>query len=167
MMCARTRTVCWAVEFDLQNTSAMGTPKRILVATDFSDASTAALEYAVFLAKGLHADVTAMHAYEMPSYALPDRAVPIPPDMEREIARVATRSLKYACNLHARSGVKIDTVVVKGKPWAQIERVADERSADLIVLGTHARGPLGRVFLVAEKVVRTSEVAVMVVPSKT
>lgn len=146
----------------------MGTPKRILVATDFSAASDAALEYAVDLAKALHASVTAVHAYDIPSYSYPDVAVPVPPEMEREIVKAATRSIHDACDRFAKNGVKIEALVVKGKAWAEIDRVADQKNADVIVLGTHARGPLGRVFLgsVAEKVVRTSKLAVLVVPSK-
>lgn len=146
----------------------MGTPKRILVATDFSKASEAALEYAVGIAKALHANVTLVHAYEIPTYSYPDVAVPLPPEMEREIEKASKRSLHDACERFGKSGVKLDAIVAKGKPWAQIERVADDEKADVIVLGTHARGPLGRVFLgsVAEKVVRTSKLPVLVVPSK-
>lgn len=146
----------------------MGTPKRILVATDFSAASDGALEYAVDLAKALHASVTAVHAYDIPSYSYPDVAVPVPPEMEREIVKAATRSIHDACDRLAKNGVKIEALVVKGKAWVEIDRVADEKNADVIVLGTHARGPLGRVFLgsVAEKIVRTSKLAVLVVPSK-
>ena len=146
----------------------MGPMKRILVATDFSEASEAALEYAVELAKALHASVTVVHAYELPNYSFPDVAVPVPPEMEREIVKASTRSIHEACDRLAKNGVKIDALVVKGKAWAEIDRVADQKKADVIVLGTHARGPLGRVFLgsVAEKVVRTSKLAVLVVPSK-
>ena len=141
--------------------------KRILVATDFSAPSRAALAYAVELAKGLRGRITLLHAYEIPSYSFPDVAVPVPPDMDRAIAKAATRSLHDACEPFAKSVVEIDVLVTRGKPWIEIERVADEKKIDMIVLGTHARGPLGRVFLgsVAEKVVRVSRRAVLVVPS--
>jgi len=146
----------------------MGTPKRILVATDFSAASDAALEYAVALARAFHASVTLVHAYELPNYSYPDVAVPVPPEMDREIEKAAKRSLHAACERHAKSGVKLDAIVARGRPWAEIERVADDKKADVIVLGNHVRGPLGRAFLgsVAEKVVRTSKLAVLVVPSR-
>jgi len=141
--------------------------KHILVATDFSAPSRAALEYAVDLAKAFRAHVTLLHAYEIPAYSYPDVAVPVPPDMDRAITKAATRSLHDACEPFAKSGVEIEVLVTRGKPWIEIERVADEKQADMIVLGTHARGPLGRVFLgsVAEKVVRVSRRAVLVVPS--
>ena len=139
--------------------------QRILVGIDFSAASEAALEYAVGLAKALHASVTAVHAYDLPKYSFPDVAVPVPPEMEREIVKAATRSLHDACDPFAKTGVKIDALVVKGKPWAELDRVAEAKKADVIVLGTHRRGPLGRVFLgsVAEKVVRAAPIPVLTV----
>ena len=145
-----------------------GAMKHILVATDFSAPSRAALEYAAELAKACGASITLLHTYEIPAYSFPDVAVPVPPDMERAIAKAATRSLHDACEPFAKTNVKLDVLVTRGKPWVEIERVADEKNADMIVLGTHARGPLGRVFLgsVAEKVVRVSRRAVLVVPSR-
>jgi nucleotide-binding universal stress UspA family protein len=60
-------------------------------------------------------------------------------------------------------------VLAHGEPWKQILEIAKERMADIIVMGTHGRRGLSRVFLgsVAEKVVRLSPVPVMTVPGKT
>ena len=146
----------------------METPKKILVATDFSAPSTAALDYATALAERLGASLTVLHVYDLPSYSYPGVAVPVPPEMEREIVKAATHSIHAACERAAKRGVKIEPLVARGAPWAEIDRVADDKKVDLVVLGTHGHGKLARVFLgsVAEKVVRTSNHPVLVVPPK-
>ncbi len=57
----------------------------------------------------------------------------------------------------------------EGIPKTEILSIADEWSADLIVVGTHGRTGLSHLFLgsVAEYVVRHSKVPVIVVPVKT
>jgi nucleotide-binding universal stress UspA family protein len=54
------------------------------------------------------------------------------------------------------SGVEIDRRLTDGDPYAEILRVAQECSCDLIVMGTHGRTGLRRLLMgsVAEKVVR-------------
>jgi nucleotide-binding universal stress UspA family protein len=60
-------------------------------------------------------------------------------------------------------------VVRQGSAWREIDDVAREMRADLIVLGTHGRRGVARVILgsVAEKVVRTSPVPVLTVHPET
>ncbi|KPJ92392.1 MAG: hypothetical protein AMS18_07500 [Gemmatimonas sp. SG8_17] len=63
-------------------------------------------------------------------------------------------------------GVNADTAVDGGVPAAVgVLRCAEERSADLIVIASHGRGGLRRLVLgsVADKIVRASEVPVLVV----
>ncbi len=60
------------------------------------------------------------------------------------------------------------TTVLKtqvGSPHREIVRYATEHQVDLIVLGTHGRGPLGHMLLgsVAERVVRTAPCPVLTV----
>lgn len=63
-------------------------------------------------------------------------------------------------------GVEADFLIRKGRPAPTIVAAAKEVGADLVVLGTHGRKLVERAFLgsVAERVVRTSSVAVLVVP---
>jgi nucleotide-binding universal stress UspA family protein len=52
-----------------------------------------------------------------------------------------------------------------GSPYTEIVRYAAQHRIDLIVLGTHGRGPLGHLLLgsVAERVVRTAPCPVLTV----
>ena len=43
-----------------------------------------------------------------------------------------------------RGLLTVDTVLGAGKPYREILRVADEHSADLIVVGVHGRGAIDR-----------------------
>ncbi|HEY1955641.1 MAG TPA: universal stress protein [Polyangiaceae bacterium] len=143
----------------------MPSPKRILVATDFSDSADAALAYAVDLAKALGAKVMLLHAYELPVYDFPNGTIVSSAEFAETIVDAAKQSLTTACKAHARPGVEIGTVLEQGIAWNEINRVAAEIGADLIVLGTHGRHGLKRAVLgsVAERVVRTATQPVLTV----
>ena len=68
-----------------------------------------------------------------------------------------------------RSVLKVDGILAEGQPRDQIVRIASERKADMIAMGTHARRGVPRYLLgsVAEAVVRTSDVPVLTTTSET
>jgi nucleotide-binding universal stress UspA family protein len=136
----------------------MRLPKRILVATDFSDTADAAFDYAVELAKQLGAKVTALHAYELPVYGFPNGALVASVEMTTRIMTAAQEALDAACKARANRGVEISPIVRQGVTWEEVHRVAEEIDADLIVIGTHGRKGLSRALLgsVAEKIIRTA-----------
>jgi nucleotide-binding universal stress UspA family protein len=63
------------------------------------------------------------------------------------------------------SGVDIDHCLTDAEPYSEILRVAQDNSCDLIVMGTHGRTGLRRIFMgsVAEKVVRQAPCPVLTV----
>jgi nucleotide-binding universal stress UspA family protein len=136
----------------------MHLPKRILVATDFSETADAALDYAVALAKELHASVVVLHAYDLPVYGFPSGALVASAEMASRIMTGAQEALDAACKARANSGVDLSQVVRQGVAWEEVHRVAEETNADLIVIGTHGRKGLSRALLgsVAEKIIRTA-----------
>ena len=146
----------------------MRLPKRILVATDFSDTASAAFDYAVELAKQLGAKVTAVHAYELPVYGFPNGALVASVEMTTRIMSAAQEALESACKARANRGVEITPLVRQGVTWEEVHRVAEEMDADLIVIGTHGRKGLSRALLgsVAESVVRHSPVPVLTLRMK-
>src|SRR5579883_2089034 len=81
----------------------------------------------------------------------------------RDLGRSALTQLETLAEEPRVSGLAVETVVRIGRPADQI--LAATEKADLLLLGTHGRGVLGRVFLgsVAEEVVRRSAVPVLVV----
>jgi len=63
------------------------------------------------------------------------------------------------------AGVNIETVVLDGKPAAEIVRYAKEQNIDLIVIGTQGKQGIERFLLgsVAETVIRSAHCRVLVV----
>jgi nucleotide-binding universal stress UspA family protein len=139
----------------------------ILVPTDFGEPAERALDVAIALAVELDAKVTLFHASWMPptAYVAYGEGLPWPTDAYMEQARKELDAL----SARARTRFpKIDSCIVKGEPWEEILRGAKERGADLIVMGTHGRRGLSRVFLgsVAERVVRLSPIPVLTISGR-
>jgi nucleotide-binding universal stress UspA family protein len=140
--------------------------RRILCPVDFSAPSRRAIEYAVDLAERLGAELHLLHVFQIPSVALPDGALIAGERWTASILDQAQRDLDRLTTEHAHRRVKIVPHVVQGIVHREIDRVAiEDLGAELIVMGTHDRGPLGRVFVgsVAERVVRTSRCPVLAV----
>jgi nucleotide-binding universal stress UspA family protein len=117
----------------------------ILVATDLSTLSRAAVAFARRLGTDLHCPVHVLHVVESPWTRSPAYATPEPETIEtlRRAARAFhTRALQawYADG----AGVHLHPLVRVGDPATEIVRCAAQMGADLIVLGTHGRGAVGR-----------------------
>jgi nucleotide-binding universal stress UspA family protein len=136
--------------------------RSILIAHDFSETADHALSYALDLAERLGAKATVVHTYEIPSYGMPAAPV-VSPEMVGDIARIERSSLDQVAARSRKPGVDLNTVLRQGTPAAEIVATAKELKADLIVMGTHGRRGLSRVFMgsVAEKVVRTAPCPVL------
>lgn len=145
---------------------------KILVGVDFSSESTLAARQAVEIARQTGAEVVLAHAastVELPPVGPdPEARVRAAMDSYRTlIARDLERSREQLAEL--REGLEgqgpiISHVLAEGSPERALGSTAAELGADLVVVGTHGRSGL-RWFLlgsVAEKVVRASEVDVLV-----
>jgi nucleotide-binding universal stress UspA family protein len=62
-------------------------------------------------------------------------------------------------------GVKAESLLLKGTPAEQIVNAAKQRNADIIVIGTHGRTGLTKLFMgsVAGRIVSTSDCPVLTV----
>ena len=141
--------------------------QRILVPTDFSPPSRAALRCAIDLARRYDATVDVLHVWEFAPYSGPEVLMHVPGQGEQTLQQyglgAAGRELtKLLAEIDAATGVKVGGRIESGKSWESIVRVSD--GYDLIVMGTHGRTGLGRAMLgsVAEKVVRHAKCPVLV-----
>jgi len=139
--------------------------KRILCPIDFSETSEHALRYAIDLASRLGADVRMVHAYQLPTYALPDGALLARPDFVAELTTELQKQMDELTHRYSGHGVDLEGKVVEGLAFSEVNRVAKEEKADLIVMGTHGRTGMKHLLLgsVAERVVRTAEIPVLTV----
>jgi nucleotide-binding universal stress UspA family protein len=140
--------------------------RRILHATDFSRASTPALKGAISMAKANHARLTVVHVMAPPSLALPGEGYVSPALYEslESSARAAAQKRLNAVLARARAaGVRARGLLLEGVPHELIARAA--RKADLLVIGTHGRSGLARLFLgsVASRLVALAPCPVLTV----
>jgi nucleotide-binding universal stress UspA family protein len=144
------------------------TVKTILVPTDFSEGAKQAAQQAVALAALYGSQVVFLHVLDLYTpqalpYEFPAawRLLPTAEELEPEWQ-------DFLREVSPPSQVSWEKVVVEGKAAATIARVANERQADVIVMGTHGRSGLSQMLLgsVAEKVTRITSCSVLTVRPK-
>jgi len=146
---------------------AVGSIKRILVTTDFSEHSTAALDVASNLANETGARLFIMHVDEVADLSVPA----IPPfeggylfqapygHKQRDVRERLEKIVPTVAN------VTFEHCYVTGLPIAQIVQLIEEKQIDLVVIGSHGRTGVSRLLLgsVAEGVIRSAACPVLVV----
>jgi nucleotide-binding universal stress UspA family protein len=139
------------------------TLKNILFPTDFSEASRAALPFALALARRYHSHVIFVNVLE---------AIPVSPvtmdTIPSDIApyrTIAETKLEEFLRFNSLDGVEKEVLVEPGYIWPMIKKLETERDVDLIVLGTHGRNALQRIFMgsVAEQIFRHASCPVMTI----
>jgi nucleotide-binding universal stress UspA family protein len=133
----------------------------ILVATDGSKFSEAAVCYSMRLAKDTKAKLTVIHVANVHGYV-----EVLWHDMKkkyREEGEKVLREVKEHCMLE---GVDAELILKEGVPYLKIIETAKQLHCDLIVLGSHGHTGLEKILLgsVAERVIGISPVPVVVVP---
>lgn len=140
----------------------------ILVPTDFSEVSAAALQVAVRLAKSFHAAIELFHVDMDPTLVLPPPAgaISVPTLFERVLAETADR-LEHLVVETRTLGVTCSSAAELGRSHVAIVERARLAGAGLIVMGSHGRHGLSHALLgsVAEKVVEHAPCAVLVIPA--
>jgi universal stress protein A len=141
---------------------------RILVPVDFSETSLHALRLAAKMARTQHATLVLLHVGAVVWAGAPGLDIggptPILAQWNDEIAREHESALRRVAREEVPSDVQVDCLVRDGVPAAAVLDACKETNADLIVIGTHGRRGLDRIFLgsVAESVIRESPVPVLV-----
>jgi nucleotide-binding universal stress UspA family protein len=139
---------------------------RILVATDFGEASDAALGYGRALARQFGASLTVLHVAEdllTASFGI-EGYVGGYPDFQRSIEEGARRQLDALLSEQDRTDLNATTVLMtSSSPALTIVTYARDTKVDLIVMGTHGRGAMAHLLMgsVAERVVRTAPCPVL------
>jgi nucleotide-binding universal stress UspA family protein len=145
------------------------TIRKILYATDYSESSVPACDYALTLAGLAGAEVHVLHV--IGEFA-DQRKSQIQPEamelLEREVELQAVKEMKDFCRDKFDEKVPFQTEVVMGIPFQEILKRAESLPADLIVVGTHGRTGLEHVLVgsTAERLVRRSTIPVLTVRSE-
>jgi nucleotide-binding universal stress UspA family protein len=137
--------------------------KSILVGTDFSEASAAAVRWAVDVAEQLQVPVVLSHV--VTPIVVPSRWQTYAADMEEERVRCAEARLK-ALSATIEKGRSCDNVVSIGRPAESLAATAEKRDAGLIVVGLMGEeaGRTARPGSIAYRLLCLAHVPVLVVP---
>lgn len=140
--------------------------RHILCATDLLSTPRAALETATALASSTGASLTLLHVLGPPVVPEEELLDAVTVDALQKRARAcAVKALQKLSARTTRHGVQTTLLVRDGEPAEQIVRAGRATNASLIVMGTHGRRGLSRLFMgsVAQRVVGLAPCAVVTV----
>jgi nucleotide-binding universal stress UspA family protein len=141
--------------------------KKILIPIDFSEHSEYALEVAATLAKEHKASLVVLHMMGLSQAILTK-------DESQEVfeavyfMKLAQKRFNAFLNKEYLNEITVETTLQNYKEFHEINSVAKNFDADLIVMGSHGASGFKEVFVGSntEKVVRTSDVPVLVVKNR-
>jgi len=138
--------------------------KKIIVPIDFSNHSEYALKTAAKLAKKYDAEVMALHMLEMS-----DIMLSASDGLQNEKAvfffKLAEKKFEEFLQKDFLKDIKVTPLVKHFKIFSEVNDVAIEQNADIIVMGSHGTSGLKEYFVGSntERVVRNADVPVLVV----
>lgn len=137
--------------------------KKIIVPIDFSEYSDYALETAAILAKKNNAEILALHMLEISDAILTKNDN----EMHMETVfflKLAEKRFSEFLEKDYLEGITVTPIVKHFKVFSEVNDVASEHDADLIVMGSHGSSGLKEFFVGSntEKVVRYSDIPVLV-----
>ena len=141
--------------------------KKILCPTDFSEKSYRALEKAAEFADHFAAELIVAHVVA----PVPTVSVATHPaafdvtDYQKHLYDESEKALKDVVKKKVPKSLKVRPMVVEGNPADKINEIAEEESADLIILSTHGHSAIGQFIFgsVADRVVRHAGRPVMTI----
>jgi nucleotide-binding universal stress UspA family protein len=140
--------------------------EKILFATDFSENSEHAFDYALSLARQFNAKLFMIHVINEPvdlrGFYVPHISFE---KLEKEIEEGAEKMMQKFCQARLKDFSNYESLIVAGIPYEEILKKADEENISLIVLGTLGRKGLDHFLFgsTAERVVRNAKCPVMTV----
>ena len=141
--------------------------RKILIATDGSKYSNAAASEAVAIAKRCGASLIA--ASVVPYESISPLGI-VHSEMQWELIieesrKAAESNIKNVKEIAEKEDVKIEELILEGRPYEAIINAAKEKGVDLIVVGSHGRTGLDRLLMgsVTERIIGHADCAVLVV----
>jgi nucleotide-binding universal stress UspA family protein len=140
-------------------------PKKILVATDFSAGGERAFATALAIAAPTRAEVHVVHALEIPLPMFEPYAVALPPELIGAARKTAQDKLAAAGERVRAAGLTGTTHLGEAPASLCVAERAKALGADLVVIGTHGHTGFKRFLLgsVAERTVKESPASVLTV----
>lgn len=144
----------------------MRTFDKILFATDFSESSEHAFEYALSLAQQFKSHLILLHVINEPvdlrGFYVPHVSFE---NLEKEIEEGAQKMMSKFCSAHVTDYSDYECVIATGIPFEEILKRAEHEKVSFIVLGTQGRSGIDHLLFgsTAERVVRKAKCPVVTV----
>src|ERR1700676_4893632 len=142
---------------------------RVLVPTDFSEPSDVAVQYGKAFAETFHATLHLVHVLDENTliypWTSPEGSTLTLGAARAELEHLVQDRLSHVLTDAEREKFSAQVVTLIGSPFLEIVTYAKTQNIDLIVMGTHGRGPIAHMLMgsVAEKVVRKAPCPVLTV----
>ena len=138
--------------------------KTIIVPIDFSEQSENALRVAASLAKTHNSEILVLHMPEL-NEAMISSSEGFHPEQTVFLLKLAEKRIGEFLNKDYLKETKITPIIKHFKVFGEVNEIAEKHHADLIVMGSHGTDGLKEIFVGsnAEKVVRNSEIPVLVI----
>lgn len=116
--------------------------RKILVATDGSGNSRAAVRKAIQIAKKARSPLLVVSVADVT-----EEFRTVAPELEEKMVGESKKIVTSVVRQAAKSGVRAEGIVLAGEPYDLITKTAEAKKADLIVMGSHGRTGLKRLLM--------------------
>lgn len=138
--------------------------KKIIVPVDFSEYSENALQTAAFLAKKSGAEILVVHMLELSNAVLSQSESYLQQEMLFYL-KMTEKKLAEFLQKDYLSNIKVTPIIKHFKIFSEIDQLARNENADMIVMGSKGVSGLKEMFIGSntEKVIRYAHVPVLVI----
>jgi nucleotide-binding universal stress UspA family protein len=137
-------------------------PRSVLIATDFSEVSEKALRHSLSLARFYGSKLCLAHVVSSLSLTIagPGAIAACEEAASREAAGLEDSLARTG----VLNGIQYKFVVRHGELWPELRETIRKESTDLLVIGTHGRQGMGKLFFgsLAEKISRQADCPVLI-----
>jgi nucleotide-binding universal stress UspA family protein len=136
-------------------------PRSVLIATDFSEASEKALRHSLALARFYGSRFRLAHVVSSLGLAMAGPGAIAA--CEEAVLRDATDLEASLIRTGALTGIEHKFIVRRGELWSELREIIREESTDLLVVGTHGRHGIAKLFFgsIAEQIFRQADCPVL------
>ena len=137
-------------------------PRSVLIATDFSEVSEQALHHSLSLARFYGSKFCLAHVVS--SLGLTIAGPSAIAACEEAVSREAADLEDWLARTGALSGIRYKFVIRQGELWPELREIIRQENTDLLVVGTHGRRGMGKLFFgsVAEEIFRQADCPVLI-----
>jgi nucleotide-binding universal stress UspA family protein len=136
-------------------------PRSILIATDFSEPSEKALLYSLALARFYESKFCLAHVVSSLGLTMagPGAIAACEEAVSREAAELEDSLIRSG----ALNGIQHKFIVRQGELWPELREIIRQESTDLVLVGTHGRHGIGKLFFgsIAEQIFRQADCPVL------